>query len=89
MEFEWDPRIDDELRPEYDETVLKEGVRGKYVARYQQGTNLILLAPDVAAVFPTEKAVNDALRLLMKVAQINSRDSLRLMCTVENKLNIF
>ena len=61
--------LDDELRPEYDETVLKDGIRGKYVARYRQGTNLVLLAPDVAAAFPTEQAVNDALRLLMKVAQ--------------------
>jgi hypothetical protein len=61
--------LDDELRPEYDETVLKDGVRGKYVTRYRQGTNLVLLAPDVAAAFPTEKEVNDALRLLMKTAQ--------------------
>ncbi len=61
--------LDDELRAEYDETLLKDGVRGKYVARYRQGTNLVLLAPDVAAAFPTEQAVNDALRLLMKVAQ--------------------
>ena len=60
--------LDDELRPEYDETVLKDGVRGKYTSRYRQGTNLVLLAPDVAAAFPTEQAVNDALRLLMKVA---------------------
>ena len=61
--------MDDDLRPEYDETVLKDGVRGKYAARYQAGTNLVLLAPDVAAVFPTSEAVNDALRLLMQVAQ--------------------
>lgn len=61
--------LDDELRAEYDETLLKEGVRGKYVTRYRQGTNLVLLAPDVAAAFPTEQAVNDALRLLMKVAR--------------------
>lgn len=60
--------LDDELRPEYDETLLKDGVRGKYTSRYRQGTNLVLLAPDVAAAFPTEQAVNDALRLLMKVA---------------------
>ncbi|MCL4265653.1 MAG: hypothetical protein KJ069_20745 [Anaerolineae bacterium] len=61
--------LDDELRSEYDETVLKDGVRGKYTQRYREGTNLVLLAPDVAAAFPTEQAVNDALRLLMKVAQ--------------------
>ena len=61
--------LDDELRAKYDETLLKDGVRGKYVTRYRQGTNLVLLAPDVAAAFPTEQAVNDALRLLMKVAR--------------------
>jgi hypothetical protein len=61
--------LDDELRPEYDETMLKDGVRGKYAARYQAGTNLVLLAPDVAAAFPTSEAVNEALRLLMQVAQ--------------------
>ena len=61
--------LDDELRPEYDETLLKNGVRGKYVQRYQAGTNLVLLAPDVAAAFPTSEAVNEALRLLLKVAR--------------------
>jgi len=61
--------LDDELRPEYDETLLKDGVRGKYAAQYQAGTNLVLLAPDVAAAFPTSEAVNEALRLLMQVAQ--------------------
>jgi hypothetical protein len=61
--------LSDELRPEYDETVLKDGVRGKYVQRYRAGTNVVLLAPDVAAAFPTAEAVNEALRLLMKVAQ--------------------
>jgi hypothetical protein len=61
--------LDDELRPEYDETLLKDGVRGKYATRYQAGTNLVLLAPDVAAAFPTSEAVNEALRLLMQVAQ--------------------
>lgn len=61
--------LDDELCTEYDETVLKDGVRGKYVARYRSGTNVVILAPDVAAAFPTEEAVNEALRLLLKVAQ--------------------
>ncbi len=61
--------LDDELRPEYDETLLKDGVRGKYVERFRAGTNLVLLAPDVAKAFPTAEAVNEALRLLMKVAQ--------------------
>ncbi len=45
---------------------MKGGVRGKYVERYREGTNLVLLDPDVAAAFPDAKAVNDALRLLLR-----------------------
>lgn len=61
----------DELRPEYDmRELLRGGVRGKYLERYQAGTNLILLAPDVARFFPDEKAVNDALRLVLQLTRI-------------------
>ena len=60
---------EDELRPEYDLSQLKGRVRGKYVERYRAGTNLVLLEPDVAAAFPDAKAVNEALRLLIKVAE--------------------
>ena len=56
----------DDLRPEYDFSKLKGHVRGKYVERYREGTNLVLLDPDVAAAFPDAKAVNDALRLLIQ-----------------------
>ncbi len=59
----------DELRPEYHRDELGPGTRGKYYKSYQEGTNLVLLSPDVAAAFPTEKAVNDALRSLIKIAQ--------------------
>jgi len=65
--------IDDELRPEYDLSQLLEGgVRGKYAERYREGTNLVLLAPDVAAIFPDEEAVNEALRLVAQLAKIPS-----------------
>lgn len=57
---------DDDLRPEYDFSQMKGGVRGKYVERFREGTNLVLLDPDVAAAFPDAKAVNDALRLLLE-----------------------
>jgi hypothetical protein len=57
---------EDDLRPEYDASALKNGVRGKYFPRYQAGTNLVLLAPDVRAAFPTDQAVNEALRSLMQ-----------------------
>lgn len=61
----------DELRPEYDlSKLLREGVRGKYADRYREGTNLVLLASDVAAVFPDEQAVNEALRLVIQLARI-------------------
>jgi hypothetical protein len=56
----------DDLRPEYDASVLKVGVRGKYLERYRAGTNLALLAPDVRAAFPTDEAVNQALRSLIE-----------------------
>lgn len=63
--------MDDELRPEYDlRELLKDGVRGKYVARYRAGTNLVLLDPDVAKAFPDEAAVNEALRLVIQLAKI-------------------
>ena len=59
---------EDDVRDEYDPALIRKGVRGKYAAAYRSGTNLVLLAPDVATAFPTTDAVNDALRLLMKVA---------------------
>jgi len=68
-------RDTDELRPEYDEAMIRGGVRGKYAARYRAGTNLVLLAPDVAVAFPDARAVNEALRLLMKVAKSTNRNS--------------
>jgi hypothetical protein len=64
---------DDDLRPEYDETSLRGGVRGKYAARYAAGTNLVRLDADVAASFPSERAVNDALRLVMRLAEDTRR----------------
>ncbi len=57
------------LRPEYPRTALGRGIRGKYIKRYQGRNNLILLSPDLAEAFPTEKDVNDALRSLVEVAR--------------------
>jgi len=56
---------DDDLLPHYD---FRGGVRGKYAARYREGTNVVVLAPDVAARFPDSAAVNRALRALAEVA---------------------
>jgi hypothetical protein len=63
--------LDDDLRPEYDlSQLLKGGVRGKYVERFRAGTNLVLLAPDVASVFSTDEAVNEALRLVIQMTKL-------------------
>ena len=58
----------DELRNEYDFNELGVGVRGRYLRRYRAGSNLALLEPDVAAAFPTDEAVNEALRAILKAA---------------------
>ncbi len=61
--------LEDELRPEYDFSNMTGGVRGKYVERYRAGTNVVLLDQDVAKAFPTSTSVNEALRLLLQIAQ--------------------
>ena len=57
------------LRAEYPRAALGKGVRGKHYMQHTQGTNLVLLQPEVAKVFPTPAAVNQALRELMQLAQ--------------------
>ena len=59
----------DDLRPEYRREDLGEGVRGKYLAAYQKGSNLVLLSPDVAKAFPTTDAENEALRGLLQLTR--------------------
>jgi hypothetical protein len=82
LDFEWDPDkarlkpgnmsmdndrlAEDEMRPEYD---LRGGVRGKYYKQYTEGTNVVLLDSDVATVFRDSASVNQALRVLIKVAE--------------------
>jgi hypothetical protein len=53
------------MRAEYD---LRGGVRGKYYKQYMEGTNVVLLDSDVAAVFRDSESVNQALRVLIKAA---------------------
>ncbi len=61
----------DDLRPEYDlRELLKDGVQGKYADRFQEGTNLVLLDSDVAEAFPNDEAVNEALRLVIKLTKL-------------------
>ncbi len=59
----------EEIRREYKREDLGKGMRGKYFEDYKKGTNLVLLSPDVAAAFPDDVSVNDALRSLMKIAR--------------------
>ena len=64
----------DELRPEYDlKELLRGGVRGKYANRYHAGSNVVLLEPDVRSVFRNEKAVNEALRLVIELRKVTGR----------------
>jgi hypothetical protein len=56
---------DPEMKAEYD---FSGGVRGKYVDRYRRGTNVVLLDPELAELFPDSKSVNDTLRALVAIA---------------------
>lgn len=67
----------DTLRTEYRREDLGPGVRGKYFKRFVAGSNLVILEPDVARVFPTAELVNDALRSLIGVAERSTRPAAR------------
>ena len=58
--------LDPDMLEEYD---FSNGVRGKYVDRFAQGGNVIVLDPDVAKVFPDSESVNQALRALAAIIQ--------------------
>jgi hypothetical protein len=59
-------RHDPDMLDEYD---FSKGVRGKYAKRYAEGTNIVVLSPDIAQIFPTSESVNEALRVLVKAAR--------------------
>jgi hypothetical protein len=63
-------RTNDDLRPEYDLSRLKGGVRDKYYRQATTGTNLVLVDPELANVFPDAASVNRALRLLVDAAKV-------------------
>jgi hypothetical protein len=63
-------RARDEMRDHYD---FRGGVRGKYVARYAEGTNVVVLDPDVAEMFPDRESVNEALRAVGEVVEMRER----------------
>jgi len=60
---------EDDLLPEYDFSSLTGGVRGKYYQHYRAGVNLALLEPEVAKAFPTDAAVNEALRRALRATK--------------------
>jgi len=63
----------DELRPEYKRSDLGKIERGKYAARLEAETNIVLLEPEIAQAFPNDKAVNSALRSLLEIAKASAR----------------
>ncbi|MGA9348710.1 MAG: hypothetical protein WBW48_07890 [Anaerolineae bacterium] len=66
--------LDDyELRDEYDLSKMTVVAKGRYAPERRAGKNVVLLAPDVVQVFPTDEAVNEALRLVMQIAQIPNK----------------
>lgn len=59
-------RSDPDMLDEYD---FSKGVRGKYAERYAQGSNVVVLPPDLAQAFPNAEAVHEALRGLVSLAE--------------------
>ncbi len=59
-------KSNDELRPEYDLKSLGKGIRGKYYKQYQEGTNIVVIDPDLSEAFPNTKSVNEALRRILE-----------------------
>jgi hypothetical protein len=59
----------EEMRAEYRRENLGKGVRGKHYADYQKGSNLVLLKPEMAKIFPTNEAVNAALESRVDIAR--------------------
>lgn len=56
----------DTLRPEYPAELIRSGVRGKYVKRYREGTNIVVISPELHQIFPDSDSVNKALRQYAK-----------------------
>lgn len=62
----------EDMLPEYD---FSQGVRGKYAQQFAQGSNIVVLSPDVAEAFPNSETVNEALRALVVVARRTVRET--------------
>ncbi|MEG4320345.1 MULTISPECIES: hypothetical protein [unclassified Microcoleus] len=66
MSQESEETVNDDMKPEYD---FSGGVRGKYYQAYTKSSNVVILDPDVAEIFRDSASVNEALRLLAKIAK--------------------
>jgi hypothetical protein len=66
-------RDDYELRDEYDFSKMSIVAKGRYVPERRAGKNVVLLAPDVAQAFPSDDAVNEALRLVLRIAEVPTK----------------
>ena len=62
---------EDTLRPEYPADLIQSGVRGKYANRYREGTNIVLVDPDLHRLFPDSESVNRALRKFAEEHQMS------------------
>ena len=65
----------DERKPEYDFAAMTGGERGKYADRLRAGGNIVVLEDDIATAFPTDAAVNEALRAVLRAASVVHRDA--------------
>lgn len=63
-------KVESELSPEYD---FSGATRGKYAERFASGSNVVVLAPDVVAMFPDSDSVNETLRAVAKIAERTGR----------------
>jgi len=77
--------LDDWGRPDYRRADLGEMVRGKYVKRLQESTNVVVLDPQVAEAFPNDEAVNNALRGLIKTSRSSTRSRSKRKSTATEK----
>jgi hypothetical protein len=76
----------DELRPEYKRSDFPGGlVRGKYAKRIKEASNIIVLKPEVARIFPNGDAVNNALLSLIDLARKTTRPTRRSAGSPENR----
>ncbi len=68
---------DYELRGEYDLTKMAVAPKGRYAPERRMGKNVVVLAADVAQVFPTDDAVNEALRLVIQITRVPAKYALQ------------